>query len=223
MRKQSILFLFIFILLLSCSEKKKSDLLDEKITKDNLITISEKIKNDKNISIEELELFSNGLARYGGISIDSILGKKVNDIIDKQREFKKEYILNMLKTQSANLQIHLNLGFKYIGVQKADTDTLQSNILHFQILNKSNKTIKHIKGELEFYDLNNQIVKRFPIDVIFNLEKGQEFRFTDSYKHEQGNPRDTIIRSKFVRLQALWKPTLLEFSDGKKLEVKYQQ
>ncbi|OGU11932.1 MAG: hypothetical protein A2X61_13495 [Ignavibacteria bacterium GWB2_35_12] len=212
----TVLFLF------SCSSEKKSDMLDEVITGDNLISITEKLKTDKDVTSEELELYSNGLAR-SGISVDSIIGKKVGDIIEKQRNFKKEYILDMLSTQTSNLQIHMNLGFKYIGVQKADNDTLLSNILHFEMKNKSNSTIKKVEGELEFYDLNNQIVKRFPIRVNYNIEKGKDLKFTDSYQHVPSNPRDTIIRSKFVRLQALWKPTLLEFADGKKLVVKYKE
>ncbi|TAL71133.1 MAG: hypothetical protein EPN82_00525 [Bacteroidetes bacterium] len=221
MFKLSLIILIFSAFIISCSGNKKSTLLDEVITRDNLITITDKLKNDKDITSDELELFSNGLSRLG-ISVDSIVGEKVGDIIEKQREFKKEYILKMLGAQTANLQIHLNLVFKYIGVQKADSDTLLTNILHFQMTNKSDKTIKHVEGELEFYDMNNQIVKRFPIMISYNLEKGKESRFTDSYKHDPSNPRDTIIRSKYVRLQALWKPTLLEFTNGKKLTVKYE-
>ena len=222
MIKQILVLIILTILIFSCSNEKKSNLLDEVISKDNLISITEKLKTDKDITSEELELYSNGLARLG-ISVDTLIGKKVGEIIEKQKKFKKEYILNMLSTQSSNLQIHLNLGFKYIGVQKADNDTLQSNILHYDINNKSNSTIKKIEGELEFYDLNNQIVKRFPIRVNYNIEKGKELKFTDIYQHDPLNPRDTIIRSKYVRLQALWKPTLLEFTNGKKLEVKYKE
>ncbi|MCL5990725.1 MAG: hypothetical protein M1419_01305 [Bacteroidetes bacterium] len=222
MIKQLLTLIIFTLMIFSCSHEKKSDLLDEIITKDNLISITEKLKTDKDITSEELELYSNGLARFGN-SVDSIIGKKVADIIEKQRNFKKEYILNMLSTQTSNLQIHMNLSFKYIGVQKADSDTLQTNILHFELKNKSNTTIKKVEGELEFYDLNNQIVKRFPIIVNYNLEKGKDIKFTDSYQHVPSNPRDTIIRSKYVKLQALWKPTLLEFADGKKLEVKYKE
>ena len=134
MIKQFLTFIIFLTLITSCSNEKKSALLDEVITRDNLISITDKLKNDNDITSEELELYSNGLARYG-ISVDSILGKKVADIIEKQRNYKKEYILNMLNTQTSNLQIHLNLDFKYIGVQKADNDTLQSNILHFEMKN----------------------------------------------------------------------------------------
>lgn len=216
-----LLFFIISFILFSCSGEKKSALLDEVITKNNLISIYERLKSDKDISIEELEMFSNGLSSYN-FSIDSVLGKKVWDIIEKQRANKRDYILKILNTQSANFQIHMNLGFKYLGVQKADSDNVQTNILHYELSNKSDKPIKKIEGDLEFYDLNNQIVKRFPVVVTYNLDKDKTARFTEAYKHEQGNPRDTIIRSKYVRLQALWKPTLLEFADGKKLTVKYE-
>ena len=221
-RMLKMMILFIIILLSSCSDKNKSGIKGEIITKDNLVEISQKMKNENSITIEDLDLYTKGLSRYGS-NFDSLVGKTVSQVIESERDFIKNYQINTLLAQSNNLEIHMNLYFKYIGVQKEDTDTMKMNILHFEIKNKSNQVINKIEGELEFFDNQNQIVKRFPILVELELTPGNEQRFTQVYKHIPENPRDTTIRSPFVQLTALWKPSLLEFKNGKKLVVNYEK
>lgn len=217
---------FIFILsigfLSSCSNKGQSGILKEVITKDNFVNIVQNMKNDKSLSIEELDLFEKGLARYGA-NVDSLIGKSVGQVIELQRNYIKDYQLNTLLAQANNLSIHMNLSFIYIGVQKDDKDTMKSNILHFDVKNKSNEAIKRVEGNFEFYDMRNEIVKRYPILIDIELKPGVEQQITESYQYEPTNPRDTTIRSQFVRLQAFWKPTLLEFDNGKKYVVNYPQ
>jgi hypothetical protein len=218
-----VVVLFIFLISFdSCSDKGSSGIKKEVITKDDFVEIIQKMQNDKALTIEDLDLFTKGISRYGA-NFDSLMGKTVGQVIESERDFIKDYQLKTLLAQANNLSIHMNLYFKYIGVQKDDNDTLKKNILHFDVKNKSNVPIKRVEGKLEFYDMLNQIVKWFPISIDLELKPDVQERITQVYKYEQKNPRDTTIRSPYVRLQAIWKPTLLEFKNGKKFEVHYPE
>ena len=219
--KKTIYAGLIIILLVSCGKNDtslESPALNEKITLHNIEDISKKISDDKNIKRADIELYINALTRLGSFQ-DSIIGKTPLELIKSQEEFLKNRDILVLNNTSSRMNLFLQHTFNYDGIQFNDTDKNNKiNILVFSIKNISDKTIKKVKGMLSFYTQDGQIIK------IFNLSTAQEIKpnkekptqFSMSFKHDMNSERDNIIRTS-RNLNAVWTPTLIEFTDNTKI------
>lgn len=212
-----IFFSFVFVSFNACSnQKSNSKVLSDTIKTNNLSKIIENIKNDKVLLQEEIDLFSSGLARLS-VHRDSILGKTIGYIIENQRNYQRESSLKTLEGNAVYIEMMLNHAFKFEGIEAQDKDTVRINNVIVAIQNRSDKEIKTIKGALDFYNVQNQIVKRYNIELSNPIKPGEALRFTSPYPHDPNNQRDVIMREQFSKLNPIWQPWEIEFSDGKKL------
>lgn len=213
-----IVFSFVFVSFNACSyQKSNSKVLKDTIKVDNLSQIAEKIKEDKTISDDEIELFSTGLARLS-VHRDSILGKTVGDVIEKQRQYQRDANFKSLEGNAIYIEMMLNHAFKFFAINPQDADTVKINNVIVDIQNRSaDKTIKSIKGALDFYNQQNQLVKRYNIEIENAIKPGEALRFTSPYPFDPNNQRDVIMREQYQTLSPLWQPIEIEFEDGKKL------
>jgi hypothetical protein len=211
----AILVTAIVIFFTACSGGD-SDFKGELISVNNLSEIAKNIKEEGKMSVEEIELFTKGIVRMGA-SKDSVVGKTVEQVIDAQRDYQKEIDMRALMTSCIIAEMNFNQGFKFLGLKPEDSDTSRMNTLFFELKNKSDKDMINMQGFLEFYDQQNQIIKRFPISMKAVLKSGQKETYEQSYNHDSTNSRDLTLRNKEATLQIIWRPTLIEYADGKKL------
>jgi len=207
--------------LFSCVDSKKPNpkIANQKITNSNLITISEQIANDNSFAREDIELFINAITRLGN-DRDSIVGKTVNQLIAEQKQFAFKRVTETLKSSGARITLFLNHKFNYVGI-KFEEDSLNRKInsIVFEITNTSDKEIKLVEGVLQFFTQYGELVKFFNIKTASTIpisENGEPIVFSMPFLHDDNSQRDMMIRTS-RDLNAVWTPTLIEFSDGSKI------
>lgn len=218
-------FSLIFALLVAISACQKdknaisSEIANKKITIHNLQEIANQMKNDKNFSQENMELFINALTRLNGDK-DSIVGKTVAQLINEQKNFLLSRTTDILEHSCARITFFLHHKFEYIGIRFNDSNKSQKiNEIVFDLTNTSDKEIKKIEGVLQFYTPHGEIVKLFNISTASPIpvsKDGNGIRFLMPFHHDANNERDKIIRAS-RELNAVWTPTLIEFADGSKI------
>ena len=204
--------------IISCSNEGGSPVLQEKITKENLYQIAQNIYNEKTLTREQVDLFNSAINRYG-LTPDSVVGKTVQELISKEEQALWQNSGKQLVATLAKVQILSDHKIKYLGLQPQDKDTTKLDILVFEITNASNKNITDLEGQFRFFDMQNQLIKAYPI----KLEKvmtqspvikpGETRRFAYPFFHDSNNERDEKIRAG-KDLQILWFPVSMTFSDS---------
>jgi hypothetical protein len=207
--------------LYSCSNEEKSSLLQEKITKENLYQIAQKIYNEKKMPREQIDLFNSAINR-NGLTPDSIIGKTVEELIAKEEQTLWQNSARQMVATLAKVQILSDHKIKYLGLQPQDQDTNKLDILVFEITNTSSKDISNINGQFRFFDNQNQLVKAYPVQLAKVMTKtpvikpGETRRFAYPFFHDPNNERDEKVRLG-KDLQILWFPIDLTFSDSTKI------
>ena len=207
----------------SCSNEGSSPVLQEKITKENLYQIAQNIYNEKKLTREQIDLFNSAINRYG-LTTDSIVGKTVEELISKEEQTLWQNSGKQLVSTLAKVQILTDHKIKYLGLQPQDKDTTKLDILVFEITNSSNKDITDLEGQFRFFDMQNQLVKAYPIILAKVMTKapvikpGETRRFAYPFFHDPNNERDEKIRSG-KDLQILWFPVSMTFSDSTKIST----
>jgi len=98
------------------------------------------------------------------------------------------------------------------------------DILVFEITNTSNKDIKDLEGQFRFFDMQNQLIKAYPIELakvmtqVPVIKPGETRRFAYPFFHDSNNERDEKVRSG-QDLQILWFPVSMTFSDSTKIST----
>jgi hypothetical protein len=203
------------ILLFSC-EQRTSPLMNEKINRENLVEIADKMVDDKSISQEEITLFAAGLQRYTGQS-DSLIGKTVGELIKEQKEMLRDQTAKNLSQNINNVRLRLYHEFRYNGIFIADDEQRGDfNRVDYQITNLGDKPIKEITGALQFFNGQNQLVKQFNISTINKepIPPGESKDFQDLFAHRDSIPNDQMLRSPEMRFRAAWTPVKIEYTDG---------
>jgi hypothetical protein len=225
--KNKIFLLDIFLLTIvvfifaSCNNNKKLnyEIANQKITNSNLITITEQIANDNSFKQEDIELFINAITRFGN-ERDSIIGKTVSQLIDEQRDFALNRVVETLKSSGARITLFLNHKFNYEGIKfDIDSQKRKINAIVFDITNTSDKEIKQVEGVLQFLTPYGELVKFFNIktaSLIPVSKDGKGIIFSMPFLHDDNSPRDMLLRTS-KDLSTVWTPTLIEFTDGTKI------
>lgn len=218
-KKFAMLFVFVGIIISGCTKQEftNTNIMSEKITLHNLPEIAKKIKAEPALTKEEIELFTNGLVRLGTVK-DSVVGKTVLDIIKSQKEFVLQQSKAFCENTASRVDLAINHKFTYIGYQPLEQNGQQINAIIFEITNLSDKEIRFVRGQLNFYTPDNQLLKVFNLIADRPIKPGELQRFVNPFNHDKNNQRDEIFRNS-KNLRAIWAPTSIEFVDGSKKEV----
>ncbi len=218
-RKVLLLFAIFGIVLSACTKQEYSNtnVMSEKITLHNLPEIAAKVKAESALTKEEVELFTNGLVRLGTFK-DSVVGKTVLDIIKSQKEYVMQQSKAFCETTAKRVDLAINHKFLYVGFQPLEKDGQQLNVIIFEVTNLSDKEIRFVKGELDFYTPENTLLKAFNIASDRPIKSGETQRFAMPFIHDKTNQRDEVFRNS-KNLRAIWSPMSIEFTDGSKKEV----
>jgi hypothetical protein len=219
MKKVSFLllsFLIAFVLVSSsCSQQqdKTARTASLKFTKDNFVEVINQVKHDPTITQEDLNLFSNGIARIGA-NLDSLDGKSVGAIIQLQ----KEHLRKSALTQMLNTSMNMNHGFGLVGWEPVTEGEKQFDVFKYAIQNKSNKNIKIVEGLLKFYTNNNQLIRIYPIKVDQNIGVDSTQQFESIFAYDSTNRSAQLLRrlmtGKSGNAVPVWQPTFIQFGDG---------
>lgn len=211
----------ITIVLASCNNEKpqNSELLKQKITKENLITLSNKLIEDKNISPIEIDYFMSYLNDNGRFK-DSIFGKTINEIIQSQKSKdlkNKQVTLNQIAKKTT-----FNHTFAILvdEIKPFDEEGKKPvNLFIYQMSNMGSKTIKQVEGFIEFYDAQSTLIKKYGVNMEYNLEPGKAVTQQFPYDHDSDNPRDIYIRTNYKNTIIVWNPVKMKFADGSVIDL----
>jgi len=217
MKAISITFLLV-LFVISCSKESDSPVLNEVISSSNLSDISTKIASDNKISREDLDYFSNGVARLSMISADSLIGKTVKEVIEHQKKISYESSINSMKLATSRAQINLCQKFQITSFEPLDSADQLTNVISFRISNLTDKKIVNLQGYLNFINASGQILKKFPINIKKALDPKQSYDLkTPPYLHDLKNDNDVALRAQKGTLRSLWTPIYVEFEGGTKI------
>lgn len=229
-QNSAILLIIIVLIISGCQTgEKKSALLGEIVTKNNVTEIFKKLREDKDFKSRDFELFTNGMTRLVTMSVDSLSGKTVGQVIELQNNFERDQIAATAANQATKIELVLNHEFKYVGmkptqIEDKDKNKKEIDLIVYEIKNLSEKEITEVQGVLQFMDQNNQIVKVYPIaasKVLKNetIKAGEMKKLIHPYDHDVKNERDEKIRNEHANLRPIWICTEIKFKDGSKISV----
>ncbi|MFP4528755.1 MAG: hypothetical protein ACLFQX_09410 [Candidatus Kapaibacterium sp.] len=201
-----------------CDPKEKSGFLNDKIEKGNLVELTQKLKEDKMFTREEMDLFTSGIARMSNTP-DSLIGKTVAEVIEIQRQTLREATAENMLNSAKRLEMFMQHAFNYVGYTTSERDTTQLNVLVFEIFNKSDKEITDINGQLSFYNQKNrQLIKQFQLtNQDQKIAPGDTVRLQNAFVHNPNDQRDLIFRQS--KMAAVWQPTTITFADGETISM----
>jgi len=214
---KSIILLTLFVVaIIGCSRKQSSLILDEKLTKDNLVEIAEKMKDDPNISKVDIDHFITGMSRF---QKDSLPGQTVADVIRKDIDAQRMGSAQSAINAATKMEILVNHGFYFGGTQKAEADTNKFLVAIFDFENKSDKTITNFQGFIKYFNNQNQLVKVHTVDISQDIAPGEKKKIKNPYPYDENNKRDRILWNNGGALKVVWDPKVLKFDDGSILSL----
>lgn len=202
--------------------KNESKLLDQTITKKNLPEIVNSLKNENLMTPDDIAIFSNAIGRLSNISIDTLVGKSVQQVIDMQKEFAKQNNFRQLSITAARVAMNMNYEIKYLGLQTVK-DTIkghEGNTILYEIKNAYGHPIKKLAGYLQFFSQDNVLIKQFELDNPQQIPSKGSLQFYKVFNHDPKQVRDSLVRFHSNEMIVRWQPEFLEFTDGTKFEVK---
>ncbi len=206
----------------SCNQSApKSPVLKEVFTENNITEIAKKVEHDDVITLRELTLLNQGIARLSGVK-DSIVGKTVGDVITSQESLSRQVTINGLKNTAIKTEVNLTHDFKFEKLDFSDNPEEKSyaNVLTFTIKNTSTQAITNLQGYINAVDPQNRVVKRFPINIKKPIEPGTNQQIiSPGYKHDINNQNDVFMRNNLQKLRAIWQPLLVTLADGKTIDL----
>ena len=214
----SIFIISYFIFTSGCSQQQESKLMKEIIKDDNLVELTEKIREDKSFSKENIDYFIAGIERLGFVK-DSIVGKSVGQIIESQRNLVRDGSISNLKITATRQEMNFKMQMRFTQKLKVEQDTLNLNGIEFFVKNLSNKDITAISGKIRIVNALNQIVRIIEINYPnILLKSGQEAQQREFWNYEENNKYDIAFRNT-QNLIAYWLPESITFSDGQKMSI----
>ncbi|MEJ5285791.1 MAG: hypothetical protein CH6_3071 [Candidatus Kapaibacterium sp.] len=222
MRTSSFFVLFLALVIVfsnGCEPKKKtSKLLNEKITAQNFFEVIEKARKDSLMTIEDLDYFSSGVARYNNL-IDSLYNKSVKEIIEQEKKLRfRQSGINL-----ATNAITAFSRFRYDGWKPVDINGSKFNVFTYTISNISKTDIKKIYGYLQFFTAGNQLVRAYRINIDQTIKGGQFTQFQSTFKFEEGNKNEEFLIKMLTenpqQIFVSWRPLYLELDNGQKVDL----
>lgn len=224
----NILLAGILLMVIGCqNQDKKPPILKTEITKDNLPTLADSIDNSTELTIQQIDHLAKGITRLT-IEQDTLTGKTLDYVLEKQKDYVKKQNILGLKNNFKRVALIMNHNFKYLGIQPKTTEDKEWDLIVYQVENLSEKSIKELEGNLQFFTMNNQLVKRYPLrsSVGMNdevIEPGETKRIALPYVHDSENVRDSVMRYGNKTLKSAWYPETIVFEDGSQITVRKPQ
>jgi hypothetical protein len=222
---KTVLFLavsFVLVFASSCMKSPESKYNNEVITASNISELAGKIKEENVMSKDDIDAFTSGLIRLSN-NKDSLINKKVVQIIELQKEFLQKQAFNNLTTTAAQIEMNLAMTMKSFQKFKYEKDTINADGIDFMILNNSDKDINAISGEIRFFNERNQTLGIRPVKYDnMSLKAGQQIKQQELWPHLQDNPLHVAFREAKT-FYAIWVPESIVFAGGKKLTTQQQQ
>lgn len=223
--KSFLMILISLAILSSCQQTEKNPpVYKEVITKENLVELSEKLEQSKELDALDLQYFNAAISRLG--VTDSLAGNTVGAVIKLQKEFARSQAANALISTAPRIELIMNHGFKYVGVAPKDDAGTPLNVIVYEITNKSDKDLVDLQGGLQFVTpQGNKLVKVYPIKSKTAIEKngaikpGETRRLLLPFDHSNSSVRDSLVRN-INTLKHLWQPIEITFADGSKITTK---
>jgi hypothetical protein len=200
------------VLFSACQQKKESPILKEQFSVKDLPQLIEKIRNDKDLTREEIEILNAGIT--GNMNrLDSIEGKTLKNIIETRQKILKKNSINKF----VNTALALNVASRYIGWVPDTTNTTGIVGYKIYVKNKSSKEIKRIFGRLNFFTNQKRIVGLFDVNLTVNIPSEKESVILA--KISQNNMKNVaqirnILETAPNTLFAQWQVLEVEFTDG---------
>lgn len=225
--KTLVLFAVVSILASCGNQNPKSQYSEEKISKDNLYSLAQKISDENKMSREDIQLLTGVINRLG-LNADTIIGKSIGELIAMQNDFIRQQEFKQMVSILAKAEIIANHTIKYIGIKPLDTLGNSYDYIIFDITNNSAKSIKELTGQFRFLDANGTIIKAYPIELSKIMTSPSELktketrRFVYPFFHDKNNQRDEIVRNT-KGLQVVWFPSVMEYTDKTKISSVIEQ
>lgn len=198
------------------SINKKPEILNEVVTKHNLIELSRKIKSDKGIDKDDVNNLMNAFVRLINIK-NELVGKTLSQILENQNAFEKIQLADRLVQTSSRIEMLINHSFHFLGLEKNDNAEHLNDILVYEITNTSDRNIVSVEGVLEFYNFQNILLKTFGLKLEGNIMPGASSKVGNQFLNDPNNPIDQVIRSN-AKINLIWSPKAIRFFDGTGVE-----
>lgn len=206
----------------SCNQAEpKSPLLKEVFTENNITELAKKIQHDEVMSLKDITLLNQGLARLGGVR-DSVIGKTIGDIIASQEQLSRDVTVTGLKNTALKTEVNFTHTFKFEKFEMKDNEAekVYANVMAFTIKNTSSQAITNLQGYINAVDQQNRVVKRFPVNIKKQIAAGiEEQIITPAYKHDINNQNDVFLRQNLQTLRAVWQPLAVTLADGRTIDL----
>lgn len=217
--KELLFLLSLCFAFVSCDNNNQVIELNTKITPENITNIVEKISANKDFDTEKIDLIINYFNNYSSYR-DSLIGKTLNEIIEselKKERINKNIIINQL---SKNIAFNNTFAIVLDTIKAYDEEKkIPINLFIYSMKNMGNKTIKSVNGFIEFYDGQNNLIKKYGVEFNYKLLSGKTVSQQFPYDHDPNNPRDIYIRTSYKSTVIIWKPIKLVYEDGTILDL----
>lgn len=217
-----------FVIFAGCEQKaKKSPLLNQTITKDNLVQIIKQAADDPLFTAEDMKYLTSGMTTLLSKSVDSLVGKTLVQVIELEMVNERSQMSANLANVATRSELVLNHKFVLVGLapQNDSLNNRELNSIVFDFTNRSDKDIVDFKGALQIYTQNRQLVKNFimgKIPVLLGnlpIKAGETKRIIYPFVHDPNNNNDMTLRNQWDQMRRIWVPSEIIFADGSKISV----
>lgn len=218
MLKKLLLVLSIVVLLSACG-KNDSNVKGMQVTLENLAEVAEKVKQDQSITKEEVDLLNSSINYYAPLK-DSLKNKTVGDLITAERTRQNDVSRETLSNNLNRIEFNSSIAVAFDNMEKVQEAGKDMLVATYRFQNTAKTDIKLLKGFLDFFNQQGVIVKRYEIIIDKDIPAGKILTVRYPYGYDDNNERDKAIVANWKDYPRVWKPTLAEFKNGKKLAMK---
>lgn len=218
MLKKLLLVLSIVVLLSACG-KNESKVKGMQVTLENLAEVAEKVKQDQSITKEEVDLLNSSINYYAPLK-DSLKNKTVGDLITAERTRQNDVSRETLSNNLNRIEFNSSIAVAFDNMEKVQEAGKDILVATYRFQNTAKTDIKLLKGFLDFFNQQGVIVKRYEIIIDKDIPAGKILTVRYPYGYDDNNERDKAIVANWKDYPRVWKPTLAEFKNGKKLAMK---
>lgn len=225
------LLLIIVPALVACSVG--SNVKSIKFTKENKDQVLEAVKKSKDLTGEEVGLFTAAMVRYA-LSGDSLEGKTVGQVIAEQKKIRDdaearaqeerrlaEEARKKEEALAAEIRKYLILTVYEKGFLARDIYAGRyEDYITFKVAaqNTGTRSIRGFRGTVIFKDLFGETIKEVNLSEDTGLGPGEKKNYEYTLKYNQFIDSDVKLQEKALsNMKVEWQPKTVLFTDGTKL------
>ena len=209
--KKQFLIIGLAIMLFSCSSP-----LDKKFNRETLEADLEAIK--EKISDTEMRILGAAIVHAKSKGQD-LTEKTYAELLEKGKKWKVEVDKAKAAKNKKMTRLRSHIVVSCFGKEYIKIGRDAYLALRFKIKNKSDKTVRAVKGEVIFTDLFDE--KIASVDFIYEkpLEAGAEATWEPASNYNQYKESDRKMKmTAFKNMKVTWEPEKIIFKDGSSLE-----